>query len=58
MKLKRIALAIILTGFFCIAAAQNQLQAQEKSEATIELSYYKKADLTKTTVAIVKARKD
>jgi len=58
MKLKRIALAITLTGFFCIAAAQDQLQAQEKSEATIELSYYKKADLTKTAVAIVKVRKD
>jgi hypothetical protein len=58
MKLKRIAFAIILTGFFCIAAAQDQLQAQEKSEATIELSYYKKADLTKTAVAIVKVRKD
>ncbi len=58
MKLKRIALAIILTGFFCIAAAQNQLHAQEKSEATIELSYYKKADLTRTAIAVVKARKD
>jgi hypothetical protein len=58
MKLKRIMLALTLTGLFCITAAQNQLQAQEKSEATIELSYYKKADLTKTAVAIVKARKD
>jgi hypothetical protein len=58
MKLKRIALAITLTGLFCIAAAQDQLQAQEKSEATIELSYYKKADLTRTAVAIVKVRKD
>jgi hypothetical protein len=58
MKLKRIALAITLTGFFCIEAAQDQLQAQEKSEATIELSYYKKADLTKTAVAIVKVRKN
>lgn len=58
MKMKRIALAITLAGFFCIAAAQDQLQAQEKSEATIELSYYKKADLTKTAIAIVKVRKD
>jgi hypothetical protein len=44
--------------FYSIAAAQDQSQAQGKSEATIELSYYKKADMTKTAIAIVKVRKD
>jgi hypothetical protein len=57
--MKRTVLAITLTGMFHIlAAAQDQPKVQEKSEATIELSYYKKADLTKTIVAIVKVRKD
>jgi 5-hydroxyisourate hydrolase-like protein (transthyretin family) len=57
--MKRIALAITLTGlFYSIIAVQDKLQAQGKKESTIELSYYKKADMTKTAVAIVKVRKD
>ncbi|MCL4483344.1 MAG: Ig-like domain-containing protein [Bacteroidetes bacterium] len=57
--LKRITLAIALSVIFChFATAQDQSQPQGKSEATIELSYYKKADMTKTAVAIVKARID
>ena len=53
--IKRIALAITITGLFCgITTAQDQSQAQGKSEATIELSYYKKADMSKTAVAIIK----
>lgn len=57
--MKRIALAIAFTGlFYSIIASQDKLQAQGKSESTIELSYYKKADMTRTAVAIVKVRKD
>jgi hypothetical protein len=56
---KRTGLAVTLAGlFYSLGAATAPLEAQEKSEATIELSYYKKADLTKTAVAIVKVRKD
>ena len=57
--IKRVALAISITGLFCnIIVAQDQSQAQGKSEATIELSYYKKADMSKTAVATVKIKKD
>ncbi len=58
MKMKRIAIALTITGLLCIAYAQEPAQAQGKSETTIELSYYKKADMTRTAVAIVKVRKD
>jgi len=55
--IKKIALAITLTGIFCnVSIAQDQPQAQGKSEATIGLSYYKKADMTKTAVAIIKTK--
>ncbi len=55
--LKRTALAITITVLFCgITTAQDQSQAQAKSEATIGLSYYKKADMTKTAVALVKVK--
>jgi len=57
--MKRIAFAITLTGlFYCIVIDQGHPQTQGKSESTIELSYYKKADMTKTAVAIVKVRRD
>ena len=56
---KRTSLTITVTGlFFGMAVAPYQSQAQEKSEATIALSYYKKADMSKTVVATVKAKKD
>src|ERR1035437_8726987 len=56
--LKRITLAIGLTGLFCTAAAaQGQPQAQGKSEATIGLSYSKKAG-SQTAAAIVKIKKN
>jgi hypothetical protein len=55
--IKRTSLAIAITGLFCgIATAQDQSQSQGKSEATIELSYYKKADMSKTAVAVIKAK--
>ena len=40
-NIKRITLAITITGLFCgITTAQDQSQAQGKSEAAIELSCY------------------
>ncbi|MDP3002882.1 MAG: hypothetical protein Q8N38_07130 [Bacteroidales bacterium] len=55
--IKGISLAIAITGLFCgIATAQDQSQAPGKSEAAIELSYYKKADMSKTAVAVIKAK--
>lgn len=53
--IKKISFAIAITGLFCgIATAQDQ--SQGKSETSIELSYYKKADMTKSAVAIVTAK--
>jgi 5-hydroxyisourate hydrolase-like protein (transthyretin family) len=53
--IKKTSLAIAITGLFCgIATAQDQ--SQGKSETSIELSYYKKADMTKSAVAIVTAK--
>src|SRR5665647_78402 len=55
--LKRTSLAITLAGLFLgIATAQNQSQAQGKCETSIELSYYKKADRSKTAVAVITAK--
>ncbi|TAL68380.1 MAG: hypothetical protein EPN88_07160 [Bacteroidetes bacterium] len=55
--IKRTFLAIAITGLFCgFALAQEQSPSQDKSEATIELSYYKKADMSKTVVAVIKAK--
>jgi hypothetical protein len=55
--IKRIALAITIAGLFCgITNAQAQSQAQGKSEAAIELSCYKKADMSKTAVAVITAK--
>ncbi|TSA34866.1 MAG: hypothetical protein D4R64_10800 [Porphyromonadaceae bacterium] len=55
--IKITSLAIAITGLFCgIATAQDQSQALGKSEATIELSYYKKTDMSKTAVAVIKAK--
>ena len=60
--LKRISLTIAIIYLFCnVTAAQDQSRTPEKSEVTIELSYYKKADLPsglagirKTVAAIIK----
>lgn len=58
-KIKRTVHAVILAGLlFSLGASIDSIQGQDKSEATIELSYYKKADMTKTAVASVKVRKD
>lgn len=55
--INRTSLAIAITGMFCgIATAQDQSQAQGKSETSIELSYYKKADMSKTVVAVITAK--
>jgi len=55
--IRKTSFTIAITGLFCgISAAQDQLQSQSKSEATIELSYYKKADMSKTAVAVVKTK--
>lgn len=56
--LKSICLSIILSIFFCNIFAQEKTETTEKSEATIELSYRKKADQSKTANAIVKARNE
>lgn len=57
--LKKISLTIAITWLFCsITTAQNQSQAQGKREATIGLSYYKKADMSKTAVAVIKKNED
>jgi hypothetical protein len=53
--IKKTFLAIAITGLFCaIATAQDQ--SQGKTEATIELSYHKKEDMTKSAIAVVKAK--
>lgn len=55
--IKKTLLAIVLTGLFSvIVTAQEQAQTQGKSEATIELSYFKKADLTKSALAVIKVK--
>jgi len=55
--IKITSLAIAVTGlFYGIATAQDQSQTPGKSEATIELSYYKKTDMSKTAVAVIKAK--
>jgi hypothetical protein len=55
MKIKRLVLplAILFSG---LAIAQDPAKSSEKREATIQLAYYKKADMTRTAVATVKAR--
>jgi len=53
--LKRIFLTIAITYLFCnITTAQDQSKVPEKSEATIELSYFKREDSNKTVVAKIK----
>lgn len=55
--IKRIGLAISFTGLFCnITFAQDKPIDSGKSEATIALSYFKKADMNKTAIAIVKTK--
>jgi len=55
--LKETALVIVITSLFCsFVIAQDKSKSQDKSEATIELSYYKKADMSKTAVAVIKAK--
>lgn len=57
--LKKISFIIAVTCLFLgITTKQNLAQAQEKSEATIGLSYYKKADMSKTVVALIKKNED
>lgn len=57
--IKRAALAITFAGlFYSIVTAQDQSQTQGKNEATIQLSYYKKADMSKIAVAIIKKKED
>ena len=57
--IKRAALVITITGMlYSTAFAQDQPKATGKSEATIVLSYYKKADMSKTAVAILKAKNE
>ena len=51
--IKKIALTITFPALFF---GITTVQAQGKSEATITLSYCKKADLSKTAVAVIKAK--
>lgn len=53
--IKRIALAIFITGLFCVIT-NAQDQSQVKREAVIELSCYKKADKSRTAVAVITAQ--
>ncbi|MFI5188349.1 MAG: hypothetical protein ACHQF0_16580 [Chitinophagales bacterium] len=54
---KNMTLVSIITIVFCrIADAQDQSKATGKNEDAIELSYYKKADLTKTVMAVITAK--
>ncbi len=55
--IKKTSLAIAISGLFgLITTAQDQSQPQGKSEAAIELSCYKKADMSKTAVALITAK--
>lgn len=55
--IKKITLALTTSGlFFGLTSAQAQSQPQGKSESSIELSYYKKADRSKTAVAVLTAK--
>jgi len=55
--IKKISFTIAITGLFCgVATAQDQSPSQGKSEAAIELSCYKKADMSKTAVALITAK--
>jgi 5-hydroxyisourate hydrolase-like protein (transthyretin family) len=55
--LKRSALAIAFTGLlYSIVPAQIPSQTQVKREATIQLSYYKNADMSKAALAVIKVK--
>lgn len=55
----RFYLSVILLVFFCnILIAQEETKAQRKSESTINLSYLKKADNSKTITAVIKTRNE
>ncbi len=55
--IKKTALAIIITGLLCnITFAQDEPKTSRKSEATIALSYYKKADMSRKSIATVKTK--
>ncbi|MFI5132708.1 MAG: hypothetical protein ACHQEB_00145 [Chitinophagales bacterium] len=55
--IKRITLVSVITTVFCsVANTQDQSKAPGKNEDVIELSYYKKADLTKTVIALITAK--
>jgi len=55
--LKETALIISITALLSsFVIAQDKSKLQDKSEATIELSYYKKADKNKTAVAVIKVK--
>jgi len=53
--IKSLAIAITISGSFCLSAIAQDMSTA-KCETTIELSYYKKPDLTKIAVAVVKVR--
>jgi hypothetical protein len=55
--IRRISIVTALTVLLCsIATPQDQLLLKGKSETTIDLSYYKKADMSRTVVAAVHAK--
>lgn len=57
--INKTSLTIAIVGLFsCIAIAQEPSTAKVKSEATIKLAYYKKADLSKSVVAQIKKNED
>jgi len=50
---------VVFTGLICIPGITGvDAQTQGKSESTLELSFFKNADMAKTAVAVVKVRKD
>jgi hypothetical protein len=55
--IKKIILVSIITTMSCsVVNSQDQSKATGKNEAAIDLSYYKKADLTKTVMALITAK--
>lgn len=53
-----IALLLTANFFWSISYAQNELNEPEKKQATVQLSFYKNADLSKIVVANVSAKND
>lgn len=54
---KRLTLIITIIGLFNQMVVAQESQSHDKSEATITMSYFKNADMRKTAVALIKAKR-